>query len=360
MALEVLESGLEVYNDELVVVEHDAANELAADELGLSKVMKLSSIARLCHAGEDSKARKAGPYFVAVEPNSFGLPSLETCPGKTAFCVSDCYAIQSEKRSATAKALQRNWDILLDAGTVGKMTDRLIHSIGRYKLEADKLGVDPAKRRFRWHWSGDFYDLDYAEAVRNATETNQPRPDDPGIKFHVYTRTFNLDTNVLPVLSGLPNLDLFASVDRDNVDNAALTVNNLPDVRVAYLVEYADEAERLRQRLGRPIGFRMLNCPENMRAEDGERKLALMGARGGACSVCTYCIDKQNTWDVVFVKTGLESADQYSLHFDENVPGRMPDVQKNRVPVTISAKPNYKTISPAQHGLFDDEFFPNH
>lgn len=57
-----------------------------------------------------------------------------------------------------------------------------------------------------------------------------------------------------------------------------------------------------------------------MRRENGERKLPVISEKGGACARCTYCIDKSEKWDVVFVKKGLESRAQGRLSFIDQVP----------------------------------------
>lgn len=292
--------------------------------LELSRVEKLTSIARLCIAGPNS-VRPEGEYFVAIEENGFGIPSVDTCPGRTDYCEQDCYAIESEYRTATAIKLQRNLDVLNEAGTVENMTAKLMTMVDGYTAQADKLKIPEDERRIRIHWSGDFFSTDYATSWRNTIEAN------PDKKFWTYTRSFQPDTNVVPILSGLDNLDLFLSVDFQNVDEAEKILDDFPDVRVGYLVDYLEDAEALIDQLGRNEGYKDLACPENMRRENGARKLPVISERGGACARCQYCIDNHDKkWDVIFVKTGLQSRAQGRLSFIDQVPVKITPRPKAR------------------------------
>lgn len=268
-------------------------------ELALSEVEKLTPQARECIAGENS-VRPPGPYYVPVVPNAFGLPSVESCPGSTPYCESMCYAIDSERRTATARRLAENFTILREAGTVEGMTAKLTNMIGRYEARADRLGLTVAQRYFRIHWSGDFFSDEYAVAWRNVIENN------PDIRFYTYTRSFQPDVNVLPPLSDLGNLELFLSVDPQNVDRAAEVAPDFPNVRIGYLVKYLEEAEALITKMGRLAGYSTIACPENIRDESGKRRLATIDARGGACGRCTYCIKPHDKWDVIFIDSGDE------------------------------------------------------
>lgn len=279
----------------------------------MSEVQKLTSIARRCEAGPDS-VRPEGGYFVPLEPNAFGLPAIETCPGRTEYCEQDCYALQTEFRRATYEKLQRNHEALLATQSIEEMADLLRAMMLDYVGRADKLGVPPNKRNFRIHWDGDFFSTDYAKAWRQVIQEN------PEVQFWAYTRSFQPSINVIPVLDGLENLDLFMSVDHQNVDRAAEVLAENTDVKVAYLVDYFEDVDALRARLGRQHSHRRFACPENIIQSDGERKLDLISDKGGACSLCTYCIKKPEAWDVTFVKKRAEFRSQPSLPFAEEVP----------------------------------------
>ena len=287
---------------------------VVGNSLELSEVEKLSSVVRVCMAGSNSKARQEGEYLVAVEPNSFGIPSVETCPGRTDYCEMDCYAIEAEHRTATEIKLIRNLALLQDADATEGMTDLLRDMLASYRDAANKLGVETKNQRFRIHWSGDFFSLDYAQAWRSVITEN------PDINFFVFTRSFRPDLNVVPILAGLDNLDLLLSVDRENVTYVQQALEGNDGVRIAYLVDYLEEVDELREKTGRVQGYRKRACPENMRDATGARGLPVISKRGGACSVCTYCINKPETWDVVFVKTGYEKRANEPLPIIDSVP----------------------------------------
>lgn len=312
-------------------------------ELELSEVEKLSSVVRGCIAGPDS-VRKQGEYFVAIEPNSFGLPSVDSCPGSTDACERVCYATDSERRTATYNKLQRNFSILQHAETVDEMVEQLDGLMSRYHERAEKLGVNSDERRFRIHWSGDFYSTDYALAWRRVIEN------DPDTKYWTYTRSFQQDVNVVPILACIPNLDLFLSVDEDNAKVAAQVARDNPGVRISYLVDYEEEAEPLIQIMGRGNHVRNLTCPENIRNADGSRRLPVISKHGGACSRCTYCIDKPNSWDVIFLDEGEAFRPQPSLPFAETVPVEIKT--RRRGPRTIKETVGRIAVAEKQATLF--------
>lgn len=76
--------------------------------------------------------RPEGEYFVAMERNDFGIPSVDTCPGRTPYCEDDCYAIDSERRIATSIKLQRNLNVLNESKTVEEKTNRIMTMVDGY------------------------------------------------------------------------------------------------------------------------------------------------------------------------------------------------------------------------------------
>lgn len=252
--------------------------------------------------------RPEGVYYVPQDKNSFGIPSVDTCPGRTEYCERDCYAIDTERRSRIAAKLQRNSDALGFCGeplSTDEMASMLGDMIADYLKEADKLGITPEERFYRIHWSGDFFSVEYAQAWRKVIEDN------PDLPFYAYTRSFQENVNVVPILAGIPNLDLFMSVDYQNVDRAAEVLAQVTDgVKVAYLADYKYQAQALVDKLGRQDVIKKA-CPENMRTKDGRRKLPLISDQGGACFRCGYCINKPDNYDVIFVKKGLNDRSQY-------------------------------------------------
>lgn len=299
--------------------------------LGLSTVEKLSSVARTSHAGPQS-VRPEGPYYVPQEPNSFGLPAVESCPGKTNVCISSCYAIGCEQRSATAIRLDRNFQALKQAQDEEGMTELLRSALQTYVASADKLAVPEEERFFRWHWIGDFFSEEYAAACRNVMQEH------PKITFLAYTRSFQERVNVLPILSSLPNLHLYLSVDFENVDRAGLVLPDYPTVDVAYMVEYYEDAAPLREKLHRQYGIKAKACPENIVLQSKKRAKALISEKGGACANCRYCFsdsDNRGTQDVVFLTEKALQRSQLKLPIE--VPVRFIDRRAKIRAATLGA-----------------------
>jgi hypothetical protein len=281
--------------------------------LELSANRKVTSISKVGIAGADD-VRDEGLYYYPLEPNSFGLPCGETCPGSTGYCQTDCYADDLRLRHSTRKKLARNLELLRQQENLAGITFLVRGLVAEYNRRANLRDIDPNKRRFRIHWSGDFHSIDYTQAWRTVMKEN------PGIHFLTYTRSFGPEVNVLPILDGVDNLELFISVDKYNVDLASEAIKESPNTRVSYLVDYLEEVEELRAKMGRTEGFKSYACPEVMRKKDGSRMLPLISEKGGACSVCQYCMVRRgNNYDVVFVKTGQKQRNQYLLPYEEQL-----------------------------------------
>lgn len=231
------------------------------------------------HLSFDRKVAPRGWYqhsrrrWVATVPNSFGLPSHTTCPGRTPFCVS-CYGDGAEQSAGVLELLNHNWDTLRVAGTyhgVDAMTELLVEMLTRYRAHADADELTDTERLFRIHWDGDFFSTDYADAWATAITAN------PDITFWAYTRSFRDPVNVLPHLAGLPNLELYLSIDAANVHDA-LNALDAYDVHAAWCASTVDDARALAGPDRNPIA-----CPENI------GRIGLMTDGIGACVECAIC-----------------------------------------------------------------------
>lgn len=204
--------------------------------------------------------------------NTFGLPAGVSCPGMTDACKS-CYASAIETRySAVNRMMQHNLDELLNAGSVDAMTDLLSEMIATFVKQSNRRNV-PA--RFRIHWDGDFFSVDYASAWRRVILAN------PMVDFWAYTRSFRAPVNVVPVLAGIPNLALYLSVDEHNNTDAASVIASHPTVRIASLTKTMGE--------GLPIMRDLTSTPGAMCPEI-TGQVPLIAADGtGACIACNIC-----------------------------------------------------------------------
>jgi hypothetical protein len=241
----------------------------------------------------DRKVSPQGIYqesrdrWIATIPNSFGLPAGLSCPGKTPFCDS-CYAVGSEQSKGVRELVMHNARLLTEAGTVDAMANLLEEMVGRYLEEADRRGLSPKERIFRIHWDGDFFSLDYAAAWARVIH------DTPDVQFWAYTRSFVEPVNVVPVLTGIPNLVLYLSADQWNVDAAREVVAEYPEVLLAYCTLDYKAGRELAQ--DRPV----VVCPEN----SGRMKLMEDGV--GACVSCALCPEGRK--DVIFSTSHKEDA----------------------------------------------------
>lgn len=264
------------------------------------------------HLTLDRKVSPDGWYqsrrarWVPTVPNSFGLPAGLSCPGKTEFC-NDCYAVNSENSKGVKEAMQKNWDLLQEAGTIEGMTELLIDVVARYSKTADTKGIPSDQRMFRIHWDGDFFSKDYAQAWANTVRAF------PEINFWVYTRSFVEPVDVLPQIVGIPNLAVFLSTDKYNVDAAHEMLERYPgQLQLAACSDNNIESRELVR------GRRAVECPENI------GKLALMekrkdgsGRGAGACVTCDLCPGHKA--DILFA-TGNAPRNQMSLPLATEVP----------------------------------------
>lgn len=118
----------------------------------------------------------------------FSILAVETCPGRTEVCESDCYATNGFFRMTNVTAAhQRNWDASKEPDFVKKMIDEI------RQLELKILRV---------HVAGDFYSAPY---IRKWIQIAQGCPD---VTFYAYTRSWRR-AKLLDALIDLANVDNF-------------------------------------------------------------------------------------------------------------------------------------------------------
>lgn len=208
--------------------------------------------------------------------NAFGLPSGKafSCPGATSVCEAVCYAGKIEKvRKAVLAVMLHNWS-LLQSATYGEMVELLSAMISEFDAEcARKNGT----RKFRIHWDGDFFSVDYARAWAEVMRRF------PAIQFWAYTRTYSAgDMAVVECLAAVPNLSLYLSVDRENLEGAKAVRKAFPSVKWAFLGQTEESTrEEMLSLFPRPGGI----CPENV------KRIPLITPNGGACITCNLCVE---------------------------------------------------------------------
>lgn len=180
---------------------------------------------------------KLGPLIGAVS-----IPAVITCPGRTAYCESICYATKGFFRLKNVKnSLNTNYQI---AGDLDKFKSDMIKALKKAKVTAVRI-----------HASGDFFSEDYIGVWIDIIKTY------PDIKFWAYTRSWRVTDLIAPLhkLSQLSNLQLFASMDKTTTETPPSWM------RIADLVDKFSEAK-----------VNYVKCP-NQRNPDI------------TCEKCTYC-----------------------------------------------------------------------
>ncbi|WPH58337.1 hypothetical protein SEA_SPELLY_274 [Streptomyces phage Spelly] len=214
------------------------------------------------------RANKAGKQ--SLIKNAFSLPSGKafSCPGATGVCETICYAGRIEKQYPAFLAVaMHNWELLKDA-SLDVMIDLLSEMITEFANECEKHN---APKLFRWHADGDIFSATYAEAIETVCL------EFPDVHFWIYTRSFEY----VGFITSIPNLSVYLSVDKENLNAGLLCAADNPGVKMAYLGETFNEGKEIFETLtGVPGG----KCPENA------KQIPLITEKGGACVTCGLCI----------------------------------------------------------------------
>lgn len=218
--------------------------------------------------------------------NSFGLPSGKafSCPGQTGFCEKICYAGKLERLYKGVSAiLLSNWDAL-QGKTVEEMESLLFEMLSEFDAERNDAIAKGKKATadFRIHWDGDFFSRDYAMAWANVIKRF------PHITFWVYTRSFYAPVNVIDIIADIPNLNVYLSADKDNIQTANAIASEYPTVRIATVADTFAEAKQTITDNSR----KTYNCPEN------GKRIPLISEKGSACIACGIC--PKGRGDVLF------------------------------------------------------------
>jgi len=215
--------------------------------------------------------------------NSFGLPAIKSCAGATDWCKDICYALALQKGFPNVKNLvDQNWDAiepyLNDSDTLTILLHGLVSQV-KVQLIKDEVPADDWV--FRHFWDGDIPSASFATAIRRVAVSF------PDIQFWLYTRTFNVTHR----LTGLSNLMVYLSVDKDNVASAIKTeLAHGEKVMLAFCADTWDQTEQIAAKF--PHRRKGPKCPELT----GKIPLVVWdGKQGkGACVECGMCIYGRN------------------------------------------------------------------
>lgn len=215
--------------------------------------------------------------------NAFGLPAGReySCPGETDFCGRVCYGKKTERYlPAVSRLLHHNFDLLSGADS-GAMTILLTEMITDFVKDSDRSG---ARKWFRIHWDGDFFNDSYTRAWSNVIR------DFPDVQFWAYTRV--LDAVRILATPKFDNLGLYFSADKDNFGDAR-AAREL-GVKIASLGVTFEEASLVHYYVD--PSTRVGRCPEVA------GKIPLITPRGGACASCALCPTAKV--DITFATSG--------------------------------------------------------
>jgi hypothetical protein len=237
--------------------------------------LKLSSDRKVSPLSRYQASQKRWMPKVA---NSFGLPAGRqgSCPDATDWCLSLCYADRLQSAwSSVDRLVWHNMNLLKECGSnVARMVALLTEMVG----SVNWYGTEKV---FRWHWDGDVFSASYARAIARTCDAF------PDIRFWIYTRSFEY----VPFLLNVPNLVVYLSVDRCNIDAAATLYNatrgrSKPLLRIAACADTWEETESLMRQV---TGRNAPRCPELT------GKTPLVNDKGqGACVACGLCIRGTN------------------------------------------------------------------
>lgn len=133
----------------------------------------------------------------------FNLPAGISCPGKTEFCASICYAAKVERiYKNTGIAYAKN-QAFIDEQGLDSFVAAIVDQITRKSIKVVRI-----------HANGDFYSGPYAMAWRAIAKAC------PNTVFFAYTRSWRV-ASILPnleALRALPNVRLLASTDPTAAD----------------------------------------------------------------------------------------------------------------------------------------------
>ena len=236
-----------------------------------------------------------GPNGAAPLANAFGLPAGPdyACEHATEWCwPGTCYANKLEMFPGVKNLLLHNWSVFQrHQHNLWGLSTAMNPMLDAFEAECQKRDV---AKVFRWFWDGDIPSGMFARAMRLQAL------DRPDVQFWVYTRNYE----VVPWLLYRPNLTVYFSVDRYNVDHAMnLNINSL--LKFAFCGDSWEETEELAALFeGERKGPR---CPELT----GKIPLVVWDEQGtgrGACVECGMCITGIN--NVRFSSQKVKSNEQ--------------------------------------------------
>lgn len=149
---------------------------------------------------------------------NWSITPITTCPNKTDLCTKFCYALKSYKQYPNVR---KAWWSNLAA------TRNNPDFVANFNTELAKW-VKRGYAVVRLHVSGDFYSLEYLQAIGHIIIQN------PEVTFYAYTKQWRDPDFIAPLefLNALPNCTIFASTDQETIDAGEVPPDTLREAVV--------------------------------------------------------------------------------------------------------------------------------
>lgn len=201
----------------------------------------------------NSKIGYKSEHFGAVF--AWNIPPAATCPGRSSWCVANCYNGDDRPETYDLQTWRKNWWGIVNEPEVVKLN------------LVEQLNQNTEPTAVRIHSSGDFFSVSYIDFWCDLVDRCK------GSTFWAYTRSW---TNVqlleqLEVLQSKSNVQLFASWD-----------DTMPDPPVHWRASFVEKKLSSRKQT-------VLDCPEQY---DLSQEVT--------CATCRHCL-LEKSGDVYFV-----------------------------------------------------------
>lgn len=209
-----------------------------------------------------------------------------SCPEATEWCAGDkgcCYAMSTERiYPSMLNLVTQNYNEILNASA--HECSMIYRTVFReYASELEKVRKRFPDRKipdiFRIGYDGDVMKEEEALGITLACRMT------PQTQFWLYTRSFSL----VHLMIGIPNLTLYLSIDKYNIERAKNIKDNLgKKVHLAFCADTIAETLELTQEF--PNERKGPICPELTGA------ISLVNTDGvGACAACLLCTYGRNS-----------------------------------------------------------------
>lgn len=194
---------------------------------------------------------------------------------KTQTCyVAHCIALRWNVKSA----LEYNTDLLRNA--TGEDQVKIL-SATISKFVKREMKRDKPQLHFRFHWSGDIFDKQYANSLKQVVLQF------PQVNFWLFTRSFPY----AGIFKDVKNLSIYISLDCQNFLKGIETYKKNPHVKIAYLSKINDWEEQLKKRaISGMDNVRLTSCPVDSKKMKYEM----------SCIKCKMCLTNKKTFHIWF------------------------------------------------------------